>query len=460
MMAKKISITVMAIFMFMLFCSPVSAGVSAEEAARLKSELTPLGAERAGNAEGTIPAWDGGLTGPPAGVTIMPGDRYPDPFKEDKVQFSITSQNMDQYADKLNPGTKAMFKKYPDTYRLDVYKTRRSQAAPEWVYENTFKNATRASLTEDGLGMKDAYGGIPFPIPQRGEEAIFNHILRYGGASRIGPYFSGLVNADGTFTAGGGGGDYEQYPYYFKDGSLETFKGDIWYMLNTFGRPARRKGELLLVKDPLDKSKQKRKAWQYMPGQRRVRRAPTIAYDTPNPTYSGLVVYDDGFMFNGHIDRYNWKLVGKQEMYIPYNGYKFHNSTKEEEIITKGHANPDAIRWELHRVWVLEATLKSGRRHIYAKRVFFIDEDSWTILLKDQYDGRGNLWRTSVGTSWNHYDLPAVILLSIFNYDLQKERYGVLALLNFDEKYVVTNPDKGIDKKYFKPEYLRKLGKR
>ena len=459
MTVKKISITVIFIFMFMIFCSPVSAGVSAEEAARLKSDLTPLGAERAGNADGTIPAWEGGLTGPPAGVTYHPGDRFPDPFKEDKVLFSITSQNMDQYADKLNPGTKAMLKRYSNGYRLDVYKTRRSQATPEWVYENTFKNATRASLTEDRLGLKDAYGGIPFPIPNRGEEVIFNHILRYGGASRIGPYFSGIVNADGTFTAGGGGGDFEQYPYYFKDGSLETFNGDIWYMLNTFSRPARRKGELLLVKDPMDKSKHKRKAWQYLPGQRRVRRAPTIAYDTPNPTYSGLVCYDEGFMFNGEIDRYDWKIVGKQEMYIPYNCYKFHNAAPEE-VIQKGYVNPDVIRWELHRVWVLEATLKSGSRHVYAKRVFFIDEDSWIILLKDLYDGRGNLWRTGVGTSWNHYNMPANILLTIIDYDFQKERYALEAFLNYDEKYVITNADKGIDKKYFETEYLRKLGRR
>jgi len=274
------------------------------------------------------------------------------------VKTSITAKNMEQYADKLNPGTKAMFKRYPDTYRLDVYKTRRTQATPEWVYANTLKNAVRTSLTEDGLGMKDAYGGIPFPIPKRGEEVIFNHILRYGGAGRIGPYFSVIVNADGTFTAGGGGGDFEQYPYYFKDGSLETFKGDIWYMLNTFSRPARRKGELLLVKDPLDKSK------------------------------------------------------------------------------------------------------KSGSRHIYAKRVFFIDEDSWTILLKDQYDGRGNLWRTGVGTNWNHYDLPANILLTIIDYDFQKERYAMEAFLNYDEKYVLYNSENGIDKKYFKTEYLRKLGRR
>lgn len=435
------------------------AGVSPEEANRLKSDLTPLGAERAGNKEGTIPAWKGGLSAPPAGVTIHPGDRYPDPFKEDKVRYTITFQNMDKYIDKLNPGSIAMLKKYPDTYRLDVYQSRRSQAVPEWVYANTFKNATRAALTEDKLGVIGAYGGIPFPIPREGEEVIFNHILRYGGAARIGPFFSGIVGADGTFTAGGGGDDFEQYPYYFKSGSLETFNGDIWHMLNDFTRPARRKGELLAVREPLNKSRDPRKAWSYLPGQRRVRRAPSIGYDTPNPSYSGLVLYDDGFMFNGNIDRFDWKIIGKKECYIPYNCYKLHNASPEE-IIMKGHANPDVIRWELHRVWVLEANLKPGHRHIYGKRVFFIDEDSWNILMKDQYDGRGKLWRTSVATSWNHYNLPGNILISIFDYDFQKKEYAAEALLNWDKKNIIFYPDTGIDEKLFTPEYLRKLGRR
>jgi hypothetical protein len=455
----KTTTVMIALLTVTLLCSFANAGVSVEEAKRLKSDLTPLGAERAGNKEGTIPAWEGGFTEPPAGVTINPGDRYPDPFKDDKVLFSITFENMDKYIDNLNPGTIAMLKRYPDSYRLDVYKTRRTQAVPEWVYANTYENATRASLTEDGLGITGAYGGIPFPIPKRGEELIFNHILRYAGASRTAPYVNGVVSANGTYIAGGGGQDIEQYPYYFKDGSIETFKGEIWQMLNIYERPTRRKGELLIVRDPLNKSQSDRKAWQYFPGQRRVRRAPSVEYDTPDPSYSGLATYDDGMVFNGNIDRYDWKIIGKKEKYIPYNCYKMHNA-KPEEVIMKGHANPNVIRWELHRVWELEATLKSGSRHIYAKRIFFLDEDSWMILLKDQYDGRGNLWRNSVIMSWNHYDLPANILISTFDYDLQKKEYAVTAFLNFDKEYAVHNAEKGLDEKFFKPEYLRKLGKR
>ena len=218
-------------------------------------------------------------------------------------------------------------------------------------------------------------------------------------------------------------------------------------------------GELLLVKDPLNQSEDKRKAWQYLPGQRRVRRAPTIAFDTPQPGYGGIFVYDDTFMFNGSLERYDWKLAGKKEIFVPYNCYKFHNADTKD-LFLPGHANPDVLRWERHRVWVVEATLKEDRRHVYKKRVFYLDEDSWCILLKDQYDGRDNLWRTAVGTTWNHYNVPGTILVSIIMYDMTKSLYAVEAVLNEDKEYLVISPEDGLDSKYFTPEYLRKRGRR
>ena len=70
--------------------------------------------------------------------------------------------------------------------------------------------------------------------------------------------------------------------------------------------------------------------------------------------------------------------------------------------------NPDHLRYELHRVWVVDATLKKGERHIYKRRTFYIDEDSWQILLVDQYDNRDQLWRVSEGHAITYYDLPTV----------------------------------------------------
>ena len=126
-----------------LLASPfVHAAVSADEVAKLKTDLTPFGAEKAGNKDGSIPAWAGGYTTPIAGDKV--GGRRGDPFSGEKPLFSITAKNADQYADKLTDGVKAMLKKYPDSYRLDVYKTQRTAAAPQWVYDNTAKNAVRA----------------------------------------------------------------------------------------------------------------------------------------------------------------------------------------------------------------------------------------------------------------------------------------------------------------------------
>lgn len=89
------------------------------------------------------------------------------------------------------------------------------------------------------------------------------------------------------------------------------------------------------------------------------------------------------------MDRYNWDYEGVREIYIPYNNYRIgEKGTPYSEILGMSHLNPDLTRWELHRVHVVEATLKEGERHIYGKRRFYVDEDSWNTVLLDQYDGR------------------------------------------------------------------------
>ncbi len=440
----------------MLVVGAAQAAVSPADAEKLKNELTPFGAERAGNADGTIPAWEGGLTGVPEGIDYKPGDFLQDPFADDKVLYSITAANLDQYKDKLNPGQVEMFKKYPDTYRIDVYPTRRTAAAPEWVYENTFKNATRTKLTEDGLGMEGGYGGTPFPIPQNAEEVVYNHIGRWKGEASWATVTAGLVLDDGTFSVAGGGLTYEKFPYHLKGGKPGDNDGDVWWIYQSMVTPKRRKGELLVVRDNMNPTKNERKAWQYLPGQRRVRRAPTIAYDTPNPSGAGLNTYDDANLFNGALDRYDWKLLGKQEVYIPYNSYKAELATIKE-YLTPYHRNPDVMRWELHRVWVVEATLKEGKRHTYSKRTLYIDEDSWLCVLTDRYDGKGNLWRTGVQNGVNYYNLPGYREASRADYDFQSSSYAVNAIFNEQSKFVFFGD---VDDSMFTPETLRRKGRR
>ena len=155
-----------------LLVSSVAFGaVSPQEAARLGADLTPLGGEKAGNADGSIPAWNGGLkSAADAGFpNYRSPDHYPDPFATDKPLFIITAANVAQYAAKLTEGHKALFKAYPD-YKMIVYPTHRSGASPQHVYDATKRNATTAKLVPDGNGFTGAIGGAPFPIPQNGLE--------------------------------------------------------------------------------------------------------------------------------------------------------------------------------------------------------------------------------------------------------------------------------------------------
>lgn len=433
------------------------AGVSPEEAARLKKDLTPFGAERAGNTDGSIPVWEGGLKQGAAGLpAVKNGGFYPDPFKSDKILFTITAQNVAKYADRLNEGQKALFKKYPD-YKINVYPTHRTFAAPQWVYDEVYKNATRVSLTSDGLGVSGGYGATPFPIPKRAEEVVFNHLLRYQSQSRQLDFTSGLVQANGRYDVGAGGSIKERYAYAIKGGSDATHSGYQVEVFMGYNDPARRKGEFVLVRDPLNQSVKEREAWQYLPGQRRVRRAPTLAYDTPQDGYGGLVNFDDAFGFSGALDRFTWKLVGKKEMFIPYNNFE-PNLAPLEKLVTGKFANPDVHRWELHRVWVVEASLKPGKRHAFSKRVMYFDEDSWILQLGDNYDSRGALWRTLVTPTMPAWNVPATVMITNQIYDLNTDYYAIVGMSNGFKNFIFF--DQPLADSTFSPDELRSEGRR
>lgn len=391
------------------------------------ANLTPLGGERAANAAGTIPAWDGGITKPPAGYT--PGRHYVDPYAADKVLFTITQQNAGQYANQLSEGHKAMLKAY-GSFKMNVYPTRRSASAPQRIYDATAKNVGRAKLTNNGNGVEGAIGGPPFPQPKSGVEVIWNHLLRYRGdiAQRW------VIQATPTR-----GGQYTpvqfdeetMFRYHLAGMTPEKLGNQILLFKQTVTAPARLAGGILLVHETLDQVKKPRDAWLYNPGQRRVRRAPQVAYDNPGTAADNMRTSDQLDMFNGAPDKYEWKLVGKREIYVPYNGYRLQDpKLKYRDIITPLHINPDHARYELHRVWVVDATLRSGERHIYKRRVFYVDEDSWQILVMDQYDNRDQLWRVSEGHAMNFYNVPAVWTSAETHTDLQAGRYLVMGLFN------------------------------
>lgn len=379
------------------------AAVSPEQAARLKSELTPMGAERSANADGSIPAWSGGVTQVAAG--FKSGDKRPDPFAGEKPLYSITAANLEQYATQLAEGTQALLRKYPD-YRLDVYPTHRSAAAPQWVYDNTFANASRANLDVASEQVSGAYGGIPFPIPQNGAEVLWNYRLSWQGGDTISsPFDTWLMTAGGRKVQATRAQYTYQFPYYFEEGNLESFKGKyLWGKLYT-ELPSSKAGEGLMTHWDTDPSA--RAAWQYLVGQRRVRRAPNIAYDTPDFVTSGVGLFDEAFMIFGPTDRHDLKLVGKKELLVPYNNNRAGLATSDELVQPK-FLNPDLVRWEKHRVWVVEATLKDGKRHVVPRRTYYIDEDSWQVMLVDGYDAQSRLVRQLYSLTLLAPDLPAL----------------------------------------------------
>ena len=384
---------------------PAMAAVSAEEAAKLKTDLTPLGGEKAGNKDGSIPAWSGGYTTHIAGD--KPGGRRGDPFKDEKPLFSITAANMAQYADRLSDGQQALLKKYPD-YRIDVYKTHRTAAAPQWVYDNTLKNATRAKLNGDVAS--GAYGGIPFPIPKSGTEVMWNHLLRWRGTSWQFNIDSYQITSDGRAVLTVDGQGDQQMPYYLEGGSAEKFaeSGAYWLVRLVNAGPPIRAGEAIVGRENVDPAKSQ--GWVYLTGQRRVRKLPNPCCDTPTPAAAGVMSFDEIEVFTGRLERYDFKLAGKKEMIVPYNGNKLLQPKTDVEALGKHGLNPDHVRWELHRVWVVDAQLRAGQRHQAPKSRYYCDEDTWTCVLADRWDANGQLWKTLWAQTFVAPDLPGLVV--------------------------------------------------
>jgi hypothetical protein len=370
------------------------AATTAEEAAKLKTTLTPLGGERAGNKDGSIPPWEGGL---PLDASYNSAS-IPDLFAKDKPLLTITPQNAAQHADKLTDGSMALLKKYP-SFKIHVFPTRRTAAAPQWVYDNTFKNATRATLNPSGeLGPfpKGAYGGIPFPIVKNGEEALWNHLLRWTSSGfRTSPSLA-RVTPDGKVIPVSQVMGESVYPYYDPTSNLEKWEAAgsevVLRRVNTSGPPLRA-GEILIQRNNIDDSKSR--TWVYLTGQRRVRRLPLTCCDVPSPVAGGIANFDEVNVYESSIGRYDWKLVGKREMYVPYNTNSYHQATSLDKVMTASTINPDYMRFELHRVLVVEGTLKQGQRHVVPRVRLYLDEDTWTAVAGDRWDAQGQLWKVA-----------------------------------------------------------------
>jgi len=401
--------------------------------ALLTTTLTPLGGERAGNADGSIPAWTGGLSSPrlpsttPVDVPMF-GDEAP--------LYTVDASNMAQYAHLLAPGTQHLIT--ASGLSLKVYQTHRTSAAPQYVYDNTAKNVTRASLNPGGgrLGFSGAYGGIPFPIINTadplvgGAQLIWNHLLAWGGYQDWTQFTPGFVITGNTIVLTFGGSVRYVVPYYDPNGSPEAFDGYYSKEHAYFKAPATANGQEALVWTSTNVQEKPDITWSLVNGQGRVRKAPDEAYDTPNPSANGINNYDDASGFAGSPQKYDWKVIGKQEMLIPYNNnnMRFENAS---DIVKPGRPNPDLVRWEKHRVWVLEATLHPGERNTSAKRMAYLDEDTFFIALTDCFDAQGDLIKHTTVYFRCIPSLPGLITLGYACWNTNSGDYTIILTMKY-----------------------------
>lgn len=409
-----------------LWAGAATAQVSADEIKQLGGKLTEFGAEKAGNADGSIPAYTGGIKSAPA--DFKPGSgRYPDPFKDEKPLATIDARNMAQHAQFLTPASKALLERFP-TYKMNVYPSHRTMGYPDWVLKNTVRNASSARLVAGGDGVQGAFGGIPFPIPKDGYQVLWNNYLRYQGPRTEVHFQSEMVDRTGRKTVINEQDANFMFPYYDPKGSTLADTNYMTIMSNVMGPPAQA-GQMILQKFSIDYTSRDDAIWMYTPGQRRVRVAPEAKYDTPAATVAGTMFFEEINSYNGRLDRFDYKLAGKKELYIPYNNYKAYFSPT---VNGDKHENPDDVRYEKHRVWVVEGTLKAGKRHAYSKRTFYIDEDAWNIVQSESYDQAGKMYRVLNAMSFVAYDKPRIVPTSGLYYDLDKGSYTNMATYGKD----------------------------
>lgn len=442
----------------LLLAGPALAKVPAAEAEKLGKDLTCTGAEKAGSATG-VPEYVGKWLGVPPGVNfkLHSGQFQPDPYAAEKPILTITAENVAQYTARLSEGQKAMLAKFPKTFRIPVYPGHRDFRYSDSVCAVVKKNALEAEVVDDGLGIKASKGGIAFPFPKDGIELLWNNLLpaRAYNEETIRDFAN--VLGDGSIAWGRA---HNRSLDLTNDPALrgQPVEGVMARSMNRVLAPEREKGNVSVSAEPLNFAKGKRLAWSYDPGTRRVRQVPEFGFDQPMNGTSNKMTIDSDRLFNGSPERYNWKSLGKREMYVPANAFKIHQpNIKYADLVKPGHANPDYMRYELRRVWVLEGTLKEGFRHLYAKRVMFLDEDTGHAVASDLYDGRGQLWQHAFINYYYSFDTQAWHAGTSFYHDMNSG--GYIGYNLFQERPVGPLLNKGdLKESMFTPEAARTAG--
>ena len=441
-----------------LIAGAAMAKATPEELEKIGKTYTCVGAEKAGTAGG-VPEFTGKWLGTPPGINypLHEGKHPVDPYAHEKPLFTITAENMAQYADKLTDGQKGMFKVYPKTFRIPVYQGHRDFRYPDFVCDAARKNAQEAVMNADGLGVTAVKGSMPFPFPKTGLELAFNNLLPFRAHTEHTLRDNANVMADGS-PVWSRADNYAVAAIYEPKEAGKPMEGVMSLGMNRVLQPERDKGGVNVSSEPVNFGKDKRLAWNYDPGTRRVRQVPEFGFDQPMVGTSGKMTIDSDRLFNGSPERYNWKNLGKKEIFIPANVYKLHGSNvKYADLLKPGHENPDFTRYELRRVWVLEATLKDGYRHLYGKRVLFLDEDTGQAAMSDYYDTRGQLWQQAVVNHYYAFDAQLWQAGTSFYHDLLSGTYVAYNL--FQERALGPKLNKGdLTPAMFTPAAARNAG--
>jgi hypothetical protein len=381
-------------------------------------------------------------------------NEYVNPFIEDKIQFEINSSNYENYLTQLTDGQIKMFQSYPDTFVMNIYPSRRSCAVPQEVLD--LSKSGNANMIADGEGVDGIVGSIPFPNASEPLHHVWNHILRYRGVDIIGgaPYY--VVNPDGSMTQGAGEAIAKNcWNPFVKDNYCKGLQG---MLMQKVTHPPRLADASLLVIESLNALDNPRKAWVYDPGTRRVRRAPNIAYDYLGSASQGLSTADSFDGFNGAKDRYNWSNVGTELKFMPYNVYDFYNADRKE-VLANFHVNQKYMRYELVKVNIVKAEVKSDKRHIYPHRVMYFDTDSHGMISEEIYDGKKEIMNYRELPLMNFYDEPACLAIHSATYNFATRRYLLNNVRSSEIDKIIWRADKPHDIQLFTPNGLKRYAK-
>ena len=347
---------------------------------------------------------------------------------------------MEQYTDRLMAGQLELMRRYP-SFRMDIYPTRRGFWLPERIQQKSLANARNPECrtSANGVGVYGCWGGTPFPVPQNGYQAMWNHLLFNIPTGKL-TADSYLVNANGGISLLVINHAIGDQPYYNPE--QEPYQGAGLYYLRGLATnilPVREAGSQTLVWFALHFDVDDQRAWSYQAGQRRVRLAPEFAYDTPSAQMGGTMFFDEISLFQGRMDRFEFELKGRKLMYLPYHNYRMQLLRGDPaQLLGPHHFKPEMVRNELRRVWVVEATPLPGVRHMASRKRFYLDEDTWAVIAYEGWDHSNKLFRVMFSNGAINYVSGGFLSYasSMQSYDVSRGQYTALQTQLAEGSYV------------------------